>query len=331
MQQSLNQSLRFRDRVVFKRSETAIDIRHGQQGISIAIEAETQSEIYQLLRCLRLGGRSRSQLIQDCPGLQAQIPELLNVFEARGMLVSEYATTQLAETYLSGSQFYRQLTQSLTRFKQQFPPSPLSQRLADQSLSREQLIGYALESYQITHLCTRLLAPALAHPGSPTTQKHLQDFFVSELNHDQLLEKSLSSVGVAPTALTQMQPLPMTFAVCSSLSVFAQQDPLSFKAALMLFEEDDKAFYELFIQQCQALAMPTDFYQPILQHAHINDEGGHDQLTALLMNEIAYVSQAEQQRVKKNMTVLIESMILRTYEILDYYGNENNKIPRCFP
>lgn len=30
------------------------------------------------------------------------------------------------------------------------------------------------------------------------------------------------------------------------LAVFAKQHPLSFKATLMLFEEDDKRFHELF-------------------------------------------------------------------------------------
>ena len=127
-----------------------------------------------------------------------------------------------------------------------------------------------------------------------------------------------------------MQPLPMTFKVCATLGVFARQHPLSFKSALMLFEEDDKIFLELFEQHCQQLHMPSDFYRPILLHSRINEEGAHDQITADLLADIPYVSPEEQLLVKKNMTLLVESMVLRTYEILDYYGKPDNGIPRCF-
>ena len=133
-----------------------------------------------------------------------------------------------------------------------------------------------------------------------------------------------------PKQLETMQPLPMTFTVCATLGVFARQHPLSFKSALMLFEEDDPVFHELFEQRCQALKLPADFYRPVLLHAHINEEGEHDQITADLLSEVSYVSSEEQQLIKKNMTLLIESMILRTYEILDYYDHPDNSIPRCF-
>ncbi|HEY9766889.1 MAG TPA: hypothetical protein V6C71_00075 [Coleofasciculaceae cyanobacterium] len=127
-----------------------------------------------------------------------------------------------------------------------------------------------------------------------------------------------------------MQPLPMTFAVCSNLGVFARQHPLSFKAALILFEEDDKQFYELFQRQCRVLDLPPEFDRPILLHARINEEGAHDHLTEFLLAEVPYVLSEEQLVVKKNMAVLMESMVLRTHEILDYYGDVNNIIPRCF-
>ena len=104
-----------------------------------------------------------------------------------------------------------------------------------------------------------------------------------------------------------------------------------FKAALMLFEEDDKRFHELFKQRCQAEKFPSEFYQPILLHARINDEGSHEQITETLLAEIPYVSPEEQMAVKKSMGILMESMVLRTHELIDYYGNPNNIIPPCFP
>ena len=179
-------------------------------------------------------------------------------------------------------------------------------------------------------MCPRLLAPSIAKYESPATQQILQDFFVSELHHDRLIKNSLTSVGIQLEQIRRMQPLPMTFALCSSLGVFAQQHPLSYKAALMLFEQDDPSFHQLFKQQCDALGLPSGFYQPILLHASINEDGEHGDITKILFAEIPFISPEEQLLVKKNMAILLESMVKRTHEILYYYGNTDNSIPRCF-
>jgi hypothetical protein len=318
----------FKDRVFFQFKGAEVEIHHHDQACSITIPPEYQQEVVKLLRLLQIGGLSLEQLGQACPGIREDIPELLTEFDRRGML-SE-TRREVTSHGVTGCQFYRELYRFLERLKRQFPSSPFSQKMADGTIARNQLIGYALESYHVTHLCPRLLAPSLANYESPATQKLLQEFFVSELHHDRLVEKSLKSVGIENEQLERMQPLPMTFAVCSTLAVFAQQHPLSFKAALLLFEEDDKTFHELFKQQCQALGLTSEFYQPMLLHAGINEEGGHKDLTGVLLAEVPYVSPEEQSVVKQNLAILMESMVLGTNEILDYYGNPNNLIPRCF-
>ena len=272
---------------------------------------------------------SLEELAKACPGIREDIPELLRELERRNLLLE---TPREAEPLngVTGSQFYRELYRFIERLKGQFPPSPFSQKMVDKTITRNQLIGYALESYHVTHLCPRLLAPSLAHYESPETEKLLQEFFASELHHDRLLEKSLKSVGVEEQQLQQMQPLPMTFAICSSLGVFATAHPLSFKTALLLFEQDDPEFHQLFQERCDALELPEEFYQPMLLHAGINTEGAHEDITGILLAQVSYVSPEEQLVVKQNMRVLLESMVLRTHEILDYYGDSNNIIPRCF-
>jgi pyrroloquinoline quinone (PQQ) biosynthesis protein C len=318
----------FKDQVFFQFKDTEVEIHYRGQGCSIVIAPEYQTETVQLLRLLQVGGMSPEQLSLACPGIQEDIPELLTELDRRGLLMETHQ--KVVSSGVTGHQFYRELCRFLERLKGQFPPSPFAQKMADKTITRNQLIGYALESYHVTHLCPRLLAPSLANYESPSTQKLLQEFFVSELHHDRLLENSLKSVGIESEQLQRMQPLRTTFAVCSTLAVFARQHSLSFKAALLLFEEDDKVFHELFKQQSQALELLPEFYQPILLHAGINEEGKHEDITKILLGEVAYVSPEEQLVVKKNLGVLLESIVLRTQEILDYYGNPNNIIPRCF-
>ncbi len=45
--------------------------------------------------------------------------------------------------------------------------------------------------------------------------------------------------------------------------------------------------------------------------AKINDEGEHEQITKNLLSEVVYISAEEQLRVKKDMAILQESIILR--------------------
>jgi len=99
---------------------------------------------------------------------------------------------------------------------------------------------------------------------------------------------------------------------------------------LLLFEIHDEPFHQRFKQSCESLELPADFVNPILLHAKINDEGDHEHITQTLLSEITIISPEEQLLVKKNMVILIESMMKRTQEILDYYGNPMNPIPRCF-
>ncbi|MBW4641946.1 MAG: pyrroloquinoline quinone biosynthesis protein PqqC [Goleter apudmare HA4340-LM2] len=318
----------FKDQVFFQFQETEIEIHYRHQACSISVPSEDHESTVQLLRILQIGGFSLEQLGQAYPGIQEDIPELLAEFSRRGFLVE--SETEKNAMGMTGAQFYRELYRFINILKRQFPPSLYSQKMADGTITKEQLIGYALESYHVTHLCPRLLAPSLANYELSKTQKLLQEFFVSELHHDRLISNSLISVGITPDQLETMQPLPMTFAVCSSLGVFASQHPLSFKAALLLFEEDDKSFHELFTKACQAKDLPTNFYKPIQLHAGINEEGGHEEITRVLLAEIPYVSPEEQLLVKKNLRILMESMVLRTHEILDYYQDSNHIIPRCF-
>lgn len=318
----------FKDQLFFRYKDNEVVIFNRTQGCSISLESEYKVEILQLLRLLQIGARTPQELEQACPNIKENIPELLLNFKRRDLLIE--TQSKVTSEMMSGDRFYHDLCRFVDRHKQKFPASPFSQRMIDGTITKYQLIGYALESYHITHMCPRLLAPSIAKYESPATQQILQDFFVSELHHDRLIKNSLTSVGIQLEQIRRMQPLPMTFALCSSLGVFAQQHPLSYKAALMLFEQDDPSFHQLFKQQCDALGLPSGFYQPILLHASINEDGEHGDITKILFAEIPFISPEEQLLVKKNMAILLESMVKRTHEILYYYGNTDNSIPRCF-
>lgn len=318
----------FKDQVICYFQDNELQIHYQSQACSLTIETQYQEDTIKLLRLLQKGGIKLDELRESCSHIEDEIEPLLAELNHRGFL--QETPVKTTNQPMSGKQFYREIYRFIESYRRRFPPSPFSEKMANSTISKNQLIGYALESYHVTHLCPRLLAPALAQYESIKTQKLLQEFFISELYHDKLIEKSLISVGFTNKQIEEMLPLPMTFNVCTTLAIFAQQHPLSFKVALLLFEQDDKMFHKLFKQQSEALGLPDDFYKPILLHAGINEEGEHEDITRILLEEIPYISPREQILVKKNMAVLIESTVKRTHEILDYYGNSDNLIPRCF-
>jgi hypothetical protein len=318
----------FKDGILIQFQARRLELYYDNKKCFIEIDPETQDETIRFFQLLQKGGLSIQQLCQACPKLAEDIPELIAGFDQRRMLTETQCSSFL--DWKTGVLFYQDLTLFLNQFSLQLPPSQYTQKMQEGTITRNQLIGYALESYHVTHLCPSLLAPALTKSESLATRQLLREFFASELHHDRLLENSLKAVGVTAPQLEQMQPLPMTFAVCTSLAVFAQQHPLSFKAALLLFEIHDEPFHQLFKQSCERLELPAEFVNPILLHAKINDDGDHEHITQTLLSEIAMISPEEQLLVKKNMVILIESMMKRTQEILDYYGNQMNPIPRYF-
>jgi hypothetical protein len=302
-------------------------LRLREQEYEITLDPASSEESRHLVDLLSQGGRSLSQLGRECPSIEDEIPLVLRDLDRFG-LVTE--TEDGLVQAMPGAQFYRELRRFVERVKRRVNSRRYYQGLVLGSITREQLIGYALEYFHIVDMCPGLLAPSLSHHESRPIRKLLQGFFVSELDHDVLLERSLASVGIARAELEEMVPLPMTFSVCSSLGVYARTHPNSFKASLFLFEEPDGEFNEAFKARCEAVGLTESFYGPIFEHADINEDGEHDVLSKTLFAETPCISAEEQHTVKRHAAILVECLVLMEGQIIDYYGKPGARIPRCF-
>ena len=67
--QVLYQQPIFKEGVLLKFKDTAVEIRCRQSGFSLTIEPEIKADIIQFLQLLQLGGLSLEQLSQACPEL----------------------------------------------------------------------------------------------------------------------------------------------------------------------------------------------------------------------------------------------------------------------
>ena len=215
------------------------------------------------------------------------------------------------------------------RLHERSAPSRFYSALCDGTASRSQLVGYALEYYWLVRTAPALVAPSLATARTQAIHKTLQDFLVSEIDHDRYLLKVLRAAGVEGD-LTELQPLPTTFQLCASLGAYAQQHPLSFHSGLFLFEQPQPAFVDAFEARCVTLGLPTEFYLPLRQHSGINEDEDHGSISTRILGLVPAVSAEERFVVLRNISVLAETMIQQEHEILDYYGDASRRSPRLF-
>ncbi|WP_231420460.1 iron-containing redox enzyme family protein [Sphingomonas sp. Leaf205] len=234
------------------------------------------------------------------------------------------------EGLVSGAQLYREIRRIAERVTQRVARSAFHTALVEHRATREQLIGYALEYFYIVKAAPGLIGPALATARTQRERDLLQGFLKSELGHDAFLACALEAVGLTPAELEAHQPLPTTFALCAALGVYARQHPLSFKAVLFLFEVAQVAFVDAFDDRCRELDLPAAFYLPLRDHADLNADYEHADISRDLMALEGVVDREATVVVKRNVALMIETMILQEEQILTFYAQPRAAIARIF-
>jgi len=275
---------------------------------------------------LESGGLTVSELVSRSPDIAEQIPRLLEDFDRLRLLTE--STPSSSAGVCSGAQLYRDVRRLCDRLTHRVARSLFHCALVEGRATRQQLIGYALEYYWIVQSAPGLIGPALGAAHSSAERLLLQEFLKSELGHDRFLATALLAVGVTLDELDAHQPLPSTFALCASLGVYARQHSLSFKACLFLFERAQPAFIDAFDDRCRALDLPEAFYGPLRVHAELNDDYDHEDISRQLMDLEPAVSLEGCTVVKRHVSLLLETLIRQEEQILNYYGQARDRIPR---
>lgn len=318
---------KFRPGVNIRFLDDCIEIDYKQQGCSIDVLPENSAELAKLFKLIQQGNFLLDNVNKQFPAFKEDIFTAISELDKLGLLTESSFDEVEA---ISGRQLYTEVIRFAERFKSKIVKSLFYQRLVEKRITRNELLGYALEYYHVVKLAPGLIGPALSHSDTTKSQKTLQNFLASELHHDRMLEKSLKAVDITMAELEFLQPLPMTFAICSTLGVLAKQHPLSFKASLFLFEQPCVEFNNAFLERCCALNLPKEFYQPIIAHSDINEEGKHDDISRALLAEVAVIAREEVVEVKKNIAAILEFMAGQDIEIVNYYGDKDNLIPRIW-
>jgi hypothetical protein len=286
---------------------------------SVVLENPEDTSLVALLADLKEGCLSTDELYdKHHPMIDSQIIEALIIDLDKHYLLTEGRYIQ-PNGVLSGKEFTRKLNATIAAFHRKQGDSSLYQRMKDQTVTRTQLIGFALEYYHIVKQAPKVISPAMAHHSSPEVYQGIKKLFLEEHDHESLLADALSAVSVDREKLKYVAPLDSTFSIYSSLGVYARQHLLSFISSLFLFEEPYPEFNELFLESCERLGIPKAFWGPIIGHSSVNESEGHGNITNDLLNHFPAVSEEEARVTLVHVCSLLELMGKWDSQICSYY------------
>lgn len=318
---------RLRKGVTLSFTEAGADLTYRKQGCFLTWPDSARSDAERFFTDLKQGSKSVAELIDASPSL-GNIPALLIELDRLGLLTETYPREP--PKGCAGLTFYSELCQFVESASAIACRSAFNLAMTSEQVTERQLIGYAIEYYHIVNLCPSLLLPLLSASLDTPSRMTVERFIVSELPHTNYLASALASVGVTKSQLAMTQPLPCTFALCSTLGVWAAQDTLSLRACLFILETPQPDFNAAFMHSCKRLGLPSAFYDPIVEHSGVNDMEKHDDISLRLMAEVPFVSPEEQIRIRKNTVFLLETLGGLESEILLYYGTPTTIVPRIF-
>ena len=225
---------------------------------------------------------------------------------------------------LSGVEFSKKLKLLTAALHGKLGHSALYEKMRDGSATRSQLIGFAIEYYHIVKSAPKVISPALAHNSPPEVYQGIKQLFLEEHDHESLLANALSHVGVERAQLAQTSPLDTTFAIYSTLGVYARQHIISFISALFLFEEPYPEFNKLFIESCSRLGLPDAFWKPIIGHSEVNSDADHGAITDSLLVHYSAIAEEECRVTLIHTCALLELMSAWDRQICTHYANGVN-------
>jgi len=312
---------KLRDDVQVSWGDGAVRLNDAAQDYELDIDVhDDHPTVKRVIGRLQQGGYPLDFLIESERTARSEVVRLLTQLDDLRMLVdSDYA---IPSSIVNGTQLLRSIDLMESTIVSNRGESDFIRELRLGSVSRYQLIGFALEYYWFVRAAPSLIAPAISHAISFEERDVLTNFFRSELNHDRFLEKALAAVGIDRSQLHLLQPLPSTFGLATSLAVYAKQHLTTFRAVLRLFERPQPEFNQLLVEQARRVGLPAEFYRPIIQHASLNDEFDHGDISATLLSHVPVISAEEQRIVKCHYALMMETQMRQENEILHYYAGD---------
>lgn len=283
-------------------SDGVVVLTRDAEEFEIEIEGVSSRDLGDLMTSLD-GGRSVAEIRKGlAPPLAASLNGVIEHLERHALMddVGEPRVRPALDVLLELEDLTNELLNQ-TLYKNPFWINVQAERM---EFPVAVLHGLAIENYHFLFRESFFDSPVLGNQLSTPVRKLMNEFYVDEYGHDELILRGLNALGITREDLEDTMPLPETMALCNALCYWAAADPLFFFSTLGLLEGKDLK-KDSYIEACERFGLPDAFVGPIRQHAMINLKGEHGNLTRCIFRELPPIDEQTVKRLRRETHLFV--------------------------
>jgi len=299
----------------------------GKDYYEIAENLGTLEQFFAVRRYLD-GRHTIAEIAQNSGVDKDSVTQIVSAFSELGLL----RNAQPVEA-IDGSVFAEQIDASCQMWAKQLGHHRLFAGLEAGTMRREVLLGLILETYHYVSAAPRHIATAIANCDDIRLTGLLSDYFSDERSHGELFVDALSRLGIPAEHVSDANPLTGTLSLINNLCAIAASSTLSYIACTSLFEARGADFDEgadSMRRVARVAGYPEEAVEPLLTHMRIDLRAGHVALIDKAMEIAGAVPAHLAHRVVNDLHNLKHSYDQFHDQIVQYYSNIGNHIPRLY-
>lgn len=232
---------------------------------------------------------------------------------------------------LPGEAFAEQIEASCDMWGRQIGYHNLFAGLESGELRGEVFLGMIMETYHYVKSAPKHIATAIAHCDDDRLVPILSRYFTEEYNHSGMMLQALRKMGLPKEQIVNAHPVIGTWSLINNLCAIARQDTLSYIACTTLFEaraDDFEAGAESLRRAARTAGYPEECAEPLITHMRIDVEAGHVGLLQEAVKAVGDIPAERAHRAVNNLHDLKHSYDQFHDQIIQYYSDIANYIPR---
>lgn len=172
-------------------------------------------------------------------------------------------------------------------------------------LSHDDLKAWSIEYYFTTRFAEQCIVAAASQHANPPLQRLFEEFFIEEVGHDKLLERSLLGFGFSAADLETLTPHISTVAAMGML-LRASLFDLPLFVTLVGQLEGTEAQCRRYIALLEQSGLPHEAIHPQIVHEMINIEHGHFDEALDMAAALGSVDAADIERCQRLLALYAE-------------------------
>ncbi|HEU4964388.1 MAG TPA: hypothetical protein VFV52_11145 [Bacilli bacterium] len=272
-------------------------------------------------------GRHSIKTISEVTGVaEDDVREIVEAFAELGVLRMEEPLEKIPTDV-----FLKRIQDSCIMWGRQIGYHRLYGGLERGEYRKEVFLGLILETYHYVKSATKHISVALAHCTNPVWQKILTEYLQDEHDHEKLFENALVQMGMPLEWVQNSHPIIGTMSLTNMLCEIGKASTFAYMACTNLFEAREEDFENAsgaFEQMARQYGYDESVIASVIEHMAGDIEAGHKSLLAQALEETPFVDAD-----LAHLTVNFLHDLKHSYDqfhdqILDYYSDISNYIPR---